>query len=236
MDDPAGPAAIARPADADDPEPCRYMIEHLADRLADQMQLAAAAGTGPVLNIEPSVLARQVRRQAWLCALRPQGSGLGRRELGFSLREIDVEVLQGEPQLVVIELLGPPAELATLQLLDDEMEPFDLRLRLAENGTFGRSATICCRAHYPAGPQDRCSWAEFADSRLFSDAWVESISRSDRRDGGSPLRSVRAIVPPIHRRCVGVSIMVPRLGVRGPKEDAPSRLRRGIAGAVPVTS
>src|SRR6202035_6186153 len=39
MDGPAGPAAIARPADADDPKPRGHMIEHLADRLADQVQL-----------------------------------------------------------------------------------------------------------------------------------------------------------------------------------------------------
>ena len=64
MDGPAGPAAIARPADADDPQPRRDMVEHLADRLADQVQRAAAAGAGLVLEIEPDVLARQVRRQA----------------------------------------------------------------------------------------------------------------------------------------------------------------------------
>jgi hypothetical protein len=41
MDGPAGPAAIPRPADSDDPKPRRHMIEHLADRLADQVQRAA---------------------------------------------------------------------------------------------------------------------------------------------------------------------------------------------------
>src|SRR5216684_3897298 len=44
MNSPAGTAAIARPADADDPKPRGHMIEHLADRLADHMQFAAAAG------------------------------------------------------------------------------------------------------------------------------------------------------------------------------------------------
>jgi hypothetical protein len=33
--------------------------------------------------------------------------------------------------LIVIEPLGPPAELAALQLLDNEIEPFDLGVRLA---------------------------------------------------------------------------------------------------------
>src|ERR1700722_5780896 len=65
MDGPARPAAIARPADSDDPKPRRHMIEHLADRLADQVQLAAAAGARLMLEIEPDVLAGQMRRQAW---------------------------------------------------------------------------------------------------------------------------------------------------------------------------
>jgi len=64
MNSPAGPAAIARPADADDPKPRGHMIEHLADSLADHMQFAAAAGTRLMLEIEPHVLAGQMRRQA----------------------------------------------------------------------------------------------------------------------------------------------------------------------------
>lgn len=62
MDRAAGPAAIAWPADADDPQPCGDMVEHLADRLADQVQFAAATGTGLMPEIQPDVLARQMRR------------------------------------------------------------------------------------------------------------------------------------------------------------------------------
>jgi hypothetical protein len=65
MDSPAGPAAIARPANADDLKPRRHVIEHLADGLADQVQFAAAAGADLMLKIEPHVLAGQMRRQAW---------------------------------------------------------------------------------------------------------------------------------------------------------------------------
>ena len=43
---------------------------------------------------------------------------------------IGVEILKAELQLIVIEPLGAPAELAALQLLDDEIEPLDLGLRL----------------------------------------------------------------------------------------------------------
>src|ERR1700682_883347 len=65
MNSPTGPAAIARPADADDAKPRGHMIEHLADSLADHMQFAAATGARLMLNIEPHVLAGQMRRQAW---------------------------------------------------------------------------------------------------------------------------------------------------------------------------
>jgi hypothetical protein len=36
------------------------MIKHLADGLADQVQLAAAAGAVLVIDIEPHLLARQM--------------------------------------------------------------------------------------------------------------------------------------------------------------------------------
>jgi len=60
----AGPAAISRPVDADDTKPGRHMIEHLADGLADPVQFAAAAGTGPLSEIDPHLLAGQMRRHA----------------------------------------------------------------------------------------------------------------------------------------------------------------------------
>jgi hypothetical protein len=41
------------------------MIEHLADSLADHMQFTAAARARLMLEIEPDVLAGQMRRQAW---------------------------------------------------------------------------------------------------------------------------------------------------------------------------
>ena len=162
MDRPAGPAAIARPADADDPQPRRHMVEHLADGLADQVQLAAAAGAGLMLDIEPHVLARQVRRQA-----RPVGLRLGRLaswlgaggSLASTRARSTLEVFKAELQLIVIEPLGAPAELAALQLLDDELQPLDLGLRLGESGALGRKRAHHAAAaspHRPAGRQDRC--------------------------------------------------------------------------------
>jgi hypothetical protein len=49
-----------------------------------------------------------------------------------------VEVFKTELQLVVIQPLGAPTKLAALQLLNDEPEAFDLRLRLSEVGAVGR--------------------------------------------------------------------------------------------------
>lgn len=97
MNRPAGAAAIARPADADDPKPRGDMIEHLADRLADQVQRTAAAGASLMLDIEPNILAGQVCRQAWLfvwSALR--GPVPACRKPGLRPRQIGGEVLKSE--------------------------------------------------------------------------------------------------------------------------------------------
>src|ERR1700694_1610456 len=49
-----------------------------------------------------------------------------------------MEVFKTDLQLVVIQPFGAPAKLAALQLLNDEPEAFDLRLRRREVGAFGR--------------------------------------------------------------------------------------------------
>jgi hypothetical protein len=63
--------------------------------------------------------------------------GLAQWKPSFGPREISVEVLKGELQLIATKLLGPSAKLVALKLLDDEVEPFDLGLRLAETGALG---------------------------------------------------------------------------------------------------
>jgi hypothetical protein len=75
---PAGPTAIARSADSDDPKPRRHMIEHLADGLTDQVQWAAAAGTGLMFDVDPPFLTRQRCSQARSINPRPaSGRPLG---------------------------------------------------------------------------------------------------------------------------------------------------------------
>jgi len=144
MDGPAGAAAVAGPADADDPQARRDVVEHLARHLADQVQRAATAGAGLMLDIEPDVLAGQVRRQARPIVLGVgcTGLSLGKRKVGFDARNIGVEVLEAKLQLIVIEPLGAPAELAALELFDNEIEPLDLGVRLTQTGALGRE-----RAH-----------------------------------------------------------------------------------------
>src|SRR5260370_42275371 len=94
MNSPAGPAAIACPVDADHSKPCGHMIEHLADSLADHMQFAAAAGAGLMFEIEPHVLAGQMRRQAW--SIGPRSRHLDRRPLksGFCPCDMGVYVFE----------------------------------------------------------------------------------------------------------------------------------------------
>jgi Transposase DDE domain len=66
-----------------------------------------------------------------------------RRKRGLDPREVDLKVFKSELQLIAIEPLGTPAELVALELLHDQPQPFDLRLRRCENGALGRE-----RAHH----------------------------------------------------------------------------------------
>ena len=185
MNGPAGPAAITRPANANNPKPGGHMIEHLADGLADHMQLAAAAGASLMLKIEPDVLTGLMRGQAWLLGSHSRCLGCHRWKGGFDPRDVGVEVVEAELQLVVIQPFGAPAKLAALQLLNDEPEPFDLRLRFGEVDAFGRE-----RPDHPlqrvyiirqSGKIDVHEQAVYTDSRASSPMHmpVESIGRSD---------------------------------------------------------
>jgi hypothetical protein len=53
------------------------MIEHLADGLADPVQLAAAARAGLVFEIESHVFAGQISRHAWPVDQQPGAWRLG---------------------------------------------------------------------------------------------------------------------------------------------------------------
>jgi hypothetical protein len=60
-------------------EGIRWLVEHLADGLANHMQRATAARARTIFDAEPHVLAVQMGRQAWPFALRLRRGRLGRR-------------------------------------------------------------------------------------------------------------------------------------------------------------
>jgi hypothetical protein len=100
---PTGPAAIARPVDANDTQPCGHMIEHLADRLTNQLQFATAAGTSVELDIEPLVLVATLPRLM-----------MGPPEMG----QVSCPVLwplsaRARPRGVPALIRGPPAKAGT---------------------------------------------------------------------------------------------------------------------------
>jgi len=115
------------------------VAKHLADSLANEVQLTAAAGAGLMPQIELDVVAHQMRRQARAIVrrLRPGRLLCAGRKLGFGTRKIDGQVFETELELILVEPLGASAELAALQLLDDDVEPLDLGLCFVEGHALG---------------------------------------------------------------------------------------------------
>jgi thiamine pyrophosphate-dependent enzyme len=59
------------------------VVEHLADRLTNQMQRAATARAGLALNVKPDIPARQMRRQARPFRCWSGGLGFDERKCGL---------------------------------------------------------------------------------------------------------------------------------------------------------
>jgi len=89
----AAATAIFRAPNAQDAQPRRHEVEHLADGFADRMEWAAATRTEALVKIDRDVLTRQMRRKCALPLLRCCLGGQ-RWMTGFEPREIDVEVFQ----------------------------------------------------------------------------------------------------------------------------------------------
>jgi len=60
VDRPAATAPVFGTANTQNPQPRRDKIEHLVDRLADDMERAAAAGADALINIDRYIFARQM--------------------------------------------------------------------------------------------------------------------------------------------------------------------------------
>jgi hypothetical protein len=91
----------------------------------------------PVLQIEPAVHTLEMARQARTVVLRSRCAGRSQRQCCFDARDIGLEVIEAEPQLIISERFGPASKLIPLQLSDDEAEPLYLGLRLREPGPLG---------------------------------------------------------------------------------------------------
>src|ERR1700682_5140713 len=104
-----------------------------------------------------------------------------------------MEVFKTELQLVVIQPFGAPTKLTALQLLNDEPEAFDLRLRLSEVGAFGRERPDhpLQRVHiiWQSGKIDVHEMEVYADSRASSSINMPVSQSAARlsRHGRSPL-------------------------------------------------
>ena len=232
VDRAAGAAAIARPTHADHPQPGGHMVQHLAHRLADRMQRATAAGAGAVFDIEADVLARQMCRKTGAIRLGPATWRLGHRpwrKPSLGPRDVGVQVFEAQLQLIIIKALGAAAELVALQLLDDQLEAFDLGLRLGEVGPLGRQ-----QSHHPvqrlnivrqSGKIDVHGHKVYADSQL-SSAGLKIVSHSaaaSSRCRRSPLLLRRAPIHPVDQSTELHACECQRsagLDVRRPQEHA----------------
>ena len=67
------------------------------------------------------------------------GVGIVRRRLtGLRPGDVRIEVFQAESKLVAVDPFRPPSELRALEAPNDELESFDLGLRLAKLGSIVR--------------------------------------------------------------------------------------------------
>src|SRR5258708_23976017 len=127
-----------------------------------------------------------------------------------------MEVFKSELQLVGIQPFGAPTKLAALQLLNDEPEAFDLRLRLSEVGAFGRKR--------PDHPLQRLDIVWQIGKIDVHDAEVYPDSRASSPIHMPVSQSAAVIIPP---RPVATAAQE-RASRRGPRRD-PAAARPGPA-------
>jgi hypothetical protein len=169
--------------------------------------------------------AGQMRWQTWSIGPRSRCLGCRRWKRGFDPCDVGMEVVEAELQLIVIEPFGAPAKLAALQLLNDEPEAFDLRLRRCEVDAFGRE-----RPDHPpqrvyiiwqSGKIDVHELEVYTDSRI-SSSTIGVLSQSVAalsRHRGSPL--------PL--RCAPIDAVNQHRQLCRGQHQRPARFRRSTA-------
>lgn len=156
----AGAAGVLGPADADHAKLRRDPVQHRSNALADGMDGAAAVRAATVRDVDQHVFARQVVGKRLALRLRLGGRLEHPRTATFRVRQVRLDVLQGERQLVGIQALGAAAELRPLQLLDDRLEPVDLPVTTSTTAAMSR--TSCCSRAVSEGRLSRSN--RMADS------------------------------------------------------------------------
>ena len=148
------------------------------------------------------VLARQMRRAGSAdrsVIARRLAASRRWRQPGLDPCNVDLEVFQAELQLIVIEPLGPPAELAALQLLARSAAAARSRpapRRALSSRSAASERTSRCNVSTSSGrAADRCPCARvYADSRDVSPI-IRSIRRVNAAAAISPRQPGATAVP-----------------------------------------
>ncbi len=132
-------ATIFRATNTDDAQAGRNAVQHLADRLADLMDHSAAAGTGRGFDLERHVLALEMIRQTEPLlgsGLLQHVLGCDRRQRRLGSRDVGVEILKSEIELIRSRRSGRRPNWLRWNLPRYLLEPFDLARLGALVGTF----------------------------------------------------------------------------------------------------
>ena len=139
-------AAIARTAGNQHAEGGGDDIEAFSHILADLVECAAAAGTGLIFDIDDLLDPLEMGRQRPAVGLaRPFALRLGHRGIscGVHAAKRRLDILQGELELIGVELLGLAAEPVPLEGLEDRLQPLDPGIGLALGiGEIGQCAGL----------------------------------------------------------------------------------------------
>ena len=127
----AGSAGVFWPPGDQHPELRWHHVQPLASVLGDPVQLALAAGTGLVIDVDDDLDPRQVHRQgatiaATLASPRRAAIGDGLVLLCFAGRCDLLDVFQAQQHLGLGQRLRLPAKAMALHFLDDLAQPLAL--------------------------------------------------------------------------------------------------------------
>ena len=165
-------AAIFGTADAQDPQPCRHKVEHLADCLTDHMKRTAAARAKPALDVECHVLARQIvgkrlSPRRWFETRRDR---LRLSDKRLRPRDIGVEVFEPQSKLILSSRSDRRPNCVRCRRWMMSRSRFDLGPRLRKLRV--RRPTTCAAS----SRTNRCSASTSAGSAVRSRFTLENLT------------------------------------------------------------